>query len=114
MNKFSKVFVICAAGIIMGAGSFVYSQDNQTDSADEKKPKTKWMYGSVSQVAFAQGFIKLFNDQGYQTIEITDKTTITIEGKKAGLDELDTEDAVRVQYYSPEPGKYVAISINKS
>ncbi len=112
MKRLFRALVICAAVIIIGTGLPVYSQDNQTDTSVEE-PKTKWVYGSVAQVAFAKGFIKLFNDQGYQTIEITDKTTITIEGKKAGLDELHGEDSVRVQYYCPEPGRYIAVSINK-
>ena len=119
MNKFFKGVAICAAGMIMEAGSPVFSQDNQTqdnqtDSIVEKKPEMKWLYGTLAQVAFAKGFIKLFNDQGYTTIEVNDKTVITIEGKKTGLDELSTEDSVRVQCYSPEPGRYVAASITKS
>ncbi len=116
MKRFFRVVAICAAGIIMGAGAIVYSQYNQTetDSTIKKEPEKKWLYGSVSQVAFAKGFIKLFNDQGYTTIEVNDKTIITIEGKKTGLDELSTEDSVRVLCYIPEPGRYVAISITKS
>jgi len=114
MNKNSKIFTLLLTAIFLALAAKSYSQDNETISR-EKTPKLEWMYGSVAKVAFTAGYIVVFSDQqGYTTFKVADNTTITIGPKKAGLDEIKTEDSVRVQYFCPEPKNCVALSISES
>ena len=113
MKKIINVITLATAAMILALGKASYSQENQT-IPQVKPPELKWMYGSVAQVAFTAGFIVVFSDQGYSAFKVADNTTISIGFKKVGLDEIRTEDSVRVQYYCPEPGKCVAVSINES
>jgi hypothetical protein len=113
MTKNSKIFVLLLAIIALTLATTSYSQENETIS-QEKTPELKWMYGSVAQVAFAKGFIVVFSDQGYLTLAVNDNTKIYIGPEKVGLEEIKTEDSVRVQYYCAEPGKCVAAMISES
>ena len=113
MNKHSMAFTLAIITITLALGTTAYTQENQTDPP-ANTPELKWMYGSVSQVAFAKGFILVFSDQGYTAFAVNDKTVISIGPKKAGLEDIKTEDSVQVQYYCPEPGKYVAVAISES
>jgi len=90
-----------------------YSQENQTNST-VSTPELKWMYGTIAQVSFVKGFVLVTTELGYLTVTVPDNTTIMIGPKKASLDEIKTEDLVRIQYYCPEPGKYTALSISES
>jgi len=113
MNKNSKIFILLLTTIFLGLATKSYSQENET-MARENTPELKWLYGSVAKVSFTAGYIVVFSDQGYMTFKVTDNTAISIGPKKVGLDEIKTEDSVRVQYYCPESGKCVAISISES
>ena len=113
MNKYLMTIILAIVTIILALGTIGYTQENQTDPS-ANTPEVKSMYGSVSQVAFAKGFIVVFSDQGYTTFAVSDKTIISIGFKKVGLEYIKTEDSVRVQYYCLEPGKCVAVSINES
>ncbi|MFH0828049.1 MAG: hypothetical protein V1919_02655 [Candidatus Omnitrophota bacterium] len=113
MNKYSRVTALIVAAIILTLKTPSYSQENQTNST-VSMPELKWMYGTVSQVSFVKGFILVITDQGYLTVTVPDNTTIMLGPKKASLDEIKTEDMVRIQYYCPEPGKYTAVSISES
>jgi hypothetical protein len=112
MKKTFNIIALAAALILL-LGKASYSQENQT-IATEKPPELKWMYGSVAKVAFTEGVIVVFSDQGYSTFKVTDSTAISIGPKKVDLDDIKTEDSVRVQYYCSEPKKCVAISISES
>ena len=113
MNKYRNVIILAALTMILALGTTGYTQENQTDSPGDT-PELKWMYGSISQVAFAKGFIVVFSDRGYTTFAVSDKTIISIGAKKVGLEDIKTEDSVRVQYYCTEPKKCVAVSISES
>jgi hypothetical protein len=113
MKKLINIVVMAFAAMIMVLGKPGYPQENQT-IPQEKGPELKWIYGSVAKVSFTAGYIVVFSDQGYTNFKVTDKTAISIGPKKVGLDDINTEDSVRVQYYSPEPGKCVAVSISES
>ncbi|MCX5708975.1 MAG: hypothetical protein NTY14_08445 [Candidatus Omnitrophica bacterium] len=113
MNKNSKILVLLLTTIFLALTAKSYSQENQT-IPQQKTPELKWMYGSVAKVSFTAGYIMVFSDQGYATFKVTDNTAISIGPKKVGLDEIKTEDSVRVQYYCPEAGKCVAVSISES
>ncbi len=113
MNKYLKIIIFCVLAIASTAITPGYSQENLPDSPSNK-PELKWMYGSVSQVSFVKAFLLLFTDMGYLPVAVPDNTTILIGGQKADLDEIKTEDSVRIQYYCPKPGKYVAVTISKT
>lgn len=113
MIKYLIAIALAILTITLQLGATGYTQENRTDTPSDN-PELKWMYGSVSQVAFAKGFIVVFSDEGYSTFSVSDKTVISIGYKKAGLEDIRTEDAVRIQYYCPEPGKCVAVSISES
>jgi hypothetical protein len=113
MNKNLKILVLLLAAISLAPDTKSYSQENQNIS-QQKTPELKWLYGSVAKVSFTAGYIVVFSDQGYTTFKVTDNTAISIGPKKVGLDEIKTEDSVRVQYYCPEAGKCLAISITES
>jgi hypothetical protein len=113
MNKYRNVIILATLTMVLALGAAGYSQENQTD-AKTSQPELKWLYGNVAQVAFAKGFIMVFSDKGYMTFEVADNTIISIGPKKVGLESIKTEDSVRVQYYSPEPGRYIAVSISES
>jgi len=115
MNKhlIAITFSIVIIALALALGTTGYTQENQTDSPSNTA-ELKWMYGSVSQVAFAKGFIVVFSDQGYSTFEVSEKTVISIGAKKASLADIKTEDSVRVQYYCLEPKKCLAVSISES
>ena len=113
MNKYSRVTALTIALIILAWETPSYSQENQTNST-VSVPELKWMYGTVAQVSFVKGFILVITDLGYLTVTIPDNTTIMLGPKKASLEEIQTEDLVRIQYYCPQPGKYTAVSISES
>jgi hypothetical protein len=110
----SKIILLTALTVMIHPlARSAFCQENQT-SSQASQPEYKWMYGNVAQVGFAQGFILVFSDKGYINLKVLDNTTISIGPKKVGLESIKTEDSVRVQYYSPEPGKYIAVSISES
>ncbi len=113
MKTNSKILISLLTTIFLTLATTIYSQENETIT-QEKPPELKWMYGSVSKVAFAAGYIVVFSDLGYLTFAVTDDTKIFIGPKKVGLEEIKTEDSVRVQYYCTEPGKCVAVMISES
>jgi hypothetical protein len=113
MNKNSKIFLLLLTTIFLALAAKSYSQENQT-IPQQNPPELKWMYGSVAKVAFTSGYIVVFSDLGYMTFKVTDNTAISIGPKIVGLDEIKTEDSVRVQYYCSEAGKCVAVSISES
>ena len=108
-----KRIIILVAAIFLISGKTGYAQENQT-APQENGPELKWMYGSVAKVSFTGGYIIVFSDQGYTTFKITDETVISIGPKKVGLEDIKTEDSVRVQYYCPQIKNCVAVSISES
>jgi len=68
--------------------------------------------GTISEIDFAGSTIvveKAVNDQ--MTFSVPDDAVITAGTEVLGFDDLAESDPVVVQYYSPSPGKYVAVSI---
>jgi len=65
-------------------------------------------------VGFAESFIVVYGELGYIRFQITEETQFTRGTKKIDLSDVKTEDSVTVQYYSPEPGKYVAVAVRVS
>lgn len=113
MNKYLKVILLGALAITLPVITPGHAQENLT-APSVNTPELKWMYGTVAQLSFVKSFLLLFNDMGYLTVTVPDNATILINGKKAGLDEIRTEDSVRIQYYCPAPGKYVAVTISET
>jgi|WetSurMetagenome_2_1015567.scaffolds.fasta_scaffold742757_1 hypothetical protein len=114
MKKNLKIITLACAVMFLARAAAVYCQENQTTAPSIKAPELKWLYGTVSQVEFVKSFLLVTTDKGYLTIEITDKTSISIGPQKASLDDIQPEDSVRVQYYCPEPGRYVAVAVSES
>jgi hypothetical protein len=84
------------------------------EQAKEESKDVKRLFGTVAKVEFVMSYIVVTCDFGYVTIFVTDDTTISRDKGEIALDEIDLEDSVIVHYYSPEPGKYVAVSIRDS
>jgi hypothetical protein len=113
-NKYLKFTVLALAAVALAGRTPVYAQENSTDASATAKPELKWMYGTVSQVSFVGGFLSVITDQGYLRVTVPDNATILLGSRNAGIEEIQTEDLVRIQYYCPEPGKYTAVSVSES
>jgi hypothetical protein len=90
-----------------------YCQDSQENPPSENK-KIMSISGRAAQVEFAEEFIVVSNEagSGYVTISVPDNTTISRGKESIGLDDIDPNDYLTVQYYIPKPGAtYVAVSI---
>ena len=105
--------LIFASALILSAGSAGYAQDDKAPAADNA-PAVKMTSGTVAQVGFVESFLMVATPEGYLNFTVTDKTSILIGPEKASLSDIKPEDTVRIQYYSPEPGKYVAVAITES
>ncbi len=105
-----KKIIVLTAVCVLTAVYPVYSQEKEQQSQVE----IKRLSGSVSQVGFAESFIVVYGELGYIRLQITPETQFTRGTKKIDLSYVKTEDSVLVQYYSPEPGKYVAVSVRVS
>ncbi|MDD5730985.1 MAG: hypothetical protein PHN57_07670 [Candidatus Omnitrophica bacterium] len=109
----TKIVSICALSLALQTGSPCFCQDNQ-EQAKEEKPQIKTMSGTVAQVAFVKSFIMVTSELGYLIISVPEGIPISRGKEKIDLDGIDAGDSVIVKYYSPEPGKYIAVSIRDS
>lgn len=108
-----RIILFVTAGIMVAAAHLCYCEE----SREVPKPagqQTKHLSGTVAQVEFVEGFIVVFSDSGYITVQVGPDTLITRGSQKISLDDIDTGDSVMVQYNNPEPGIYVAVSIRDS
>ncbi|MFA5118998.1 MAG: hypothetical protein WC695_09170 [Candidatus Omnitrophota bacterium] len=106
MKKIIVLAVVCVLTAVYPA----YCQEKEQQSQVE----TKRLSGSVAQVGFAESFIVVYGELGYTRFQITPETQFTRGTKKIDLSDIRTEDSVMVQYYSSEPGKYVAVTVRAS
>ena len=109
----AKSVIFIALPFALALASAGYSQQEQ-NKAEPEKPAIKKMFGTVAQVEFVQGFIMVTGEAGYVIVKVPDNTSISRGTEKIDLDEIDPGDSVIVQYYSPKPGEYVAVSIRDS
>ena len=108
-----SVIILAAAALAACSVRAGYCQDNTTGTAPAK-PELKWINGSVSQVEFVKSFLLVNTELGYLTFTVDDKTSISIGPDKVDLSDIQPEDSVRIQYYSPEPGQYIAVSVTET
>lgn len=108
-NTINALFFVFAV-MAFAPGMRCYGQENATAPAPEKTPR-KTMSGTVNEVRAVFKTLRLTGEMGLVTIVVPDKTPITKNNKKIHLDDIDTGDSLLITYYSPAPGKYIAISI---
>ncbi|MGE5308031.1 MAG: hypothetical protein ACM3OC_03005 [Deltaproteobacteria bacterium] len=111
-----RSWIILLVAVVAGACMWKpgYCQADAANSTSGK-PELKWITGTVSQVAFAKSFLLVITEKGYLKFDVKDdETVIRIGGEKADLSEIDPEDSVRIQYYSPKPGQYTAVFVSMS
>ncbi len=109
----AKSVIFMALAFALALANAGYSQQEQ-NKAEPQKPEIKRMFGTVAQVGFVKGFIMVTSEAGYVIVTVPEDIPISRGTKKIGLEEIDPGDSVIVQYYCPEPGKYVAVSIRDS
>ena len=67
--------------------------------------------GPVMKVDSVGNIIEVKTNGGQMAFSVPDDASITGGTKKIGLMDIKQGDPVTIQYYSPSPGKFVAVSI---
>jgi len=111
MSKYLRTIFLSI--IISSLAVSAYCQEDQA-APSNSTPELAWMFGTVSQVSFIKEFISLITDHGYIYVSVPDNATIVFGARKMSLEDIKPEDSVRIQYYCPEPGKYVAVTVSES
>ena len=73
--------------------------------------KTITVAGIVAKVDAVGNIIELKIDEGQMAFSVPDDASITKGTKKIGLMDIEANNPVTIQYYSPSPGKFVVVSI---
>ncbi len=106
MRKIAVILIVMLAAAVAGPCAA------QEPAAEQRQ--TKQMFGTISQVSFVMGFIVVFSDAGYLTVQVTPETLITQGFDKISFSDIDNGDSVIVRYYTASDGKNIAISIRDS
>lgn len=70
------------------------------------------LYGTVTKVDAVGNIIEVKTNEGQQmAFSVPDDVSITEGTEKIGLMDIEQGDSVAIQYYSPSPGEFVAVSI---
>jgi preprotein translocase subunit YajC len=67
--------------------------------------------GRLAKVDFVGSTIVVKKDNEQITLSVQDDAIITEGTEKLGLEDLEENDPVTIQYYSPYPGQYDVVSI---
>ena len=67
--------------------------------------------GTVTKVDAVGNIIELKINEGQMAFSVPDDASITKGTKKIGLMDIEANNPVTIQYYSPSPGKFVVASI---
>jgi hypothetical protein len=109
-RSWKKIIILAIFAFIPAVVNPGYCKEQPKDEPKD----VKRLFGTVAKVEFVMSYIVVTCDFGYLTISVTGDTVISRDKGEIALDEIDPEDSVIVYYYSPEPGKYVAVSIRDS
>lgn len=91
-----SLFVVIGAGLAFSA----YAQDLRT------------VLGTVVDMDTVGSLMVVNTDAGMMTFKVPEDKTKMIRGtEEIHLDDIDISDSVTVQFYSPSPGEFEAVSI---
>jgi hypothetical protein len=85
--------------------SLAYCQQN----AETRQTLT--ISGSITRVDVANQMIEMTTDVGQMAFSVPDDAVISNGTESLSLTDIETDHGVTIQYYSPTPGSYVAVSI---
>jgi len=109
-----RTLIFVFVGLVLGLGIYCYGQNNtqnNTESAPSQEPAHKMMTGTVNEVRPVFKILRITGEQGLVSIQVPSEAQITKGTRTIHLDDINTGDSVVVTYYSPEPGKFIAVTI---
>ncbi|MDD5347286.1 MAG: hypothetical protein PHT59_01585 [Candidatus Omnitrophica bacterium] len=108
-----RICTLLIAVALAGVMHPCFGEESQEKPKAEEQ-KTQQLFGTVAQVSFVKGFIVVFSDAGYLTVQVRPDTLITQGFGKISVSDINNGDSVIVRYYSPEPETHIAVSIRVS
>ena len=102
---FRKKTIVFSLLAIACMATFAYGQEK----VENRQLST--VSGTLTAVDSVGNIIVVKIDDKLMAFSVPDDAMITAGAEKISVEDLEDTDSVTIQYYSPSPGQYVAVSI---